>query len=401
MRRKLLTILFVLALLAISPMTAFADHGEGTLPAPYCGELEAADCDIVTEAQHAALDVESFTSDAQMNLHLEGFPGQPAEQMDFSLTSTSRYAMDPAVMAKMMEIQSMDPADMMSNVQDMMDVVLSFYSAASLDANMNVTLPQEVADLIAAQTPGVTIPTDITAHIIMKDGFAYTNLADYEDFYPGISANITWIGIDLAGLIKMGLEQSMQDPQAMQASVMGFQAGSIANSDQVHDLLNPYVVVERGDDDAVSGTDVAVFDTTFDINSFLASQEFLDLIVANLDMINASAQMEITKDQVDQAAGFLPLVGPLLFGGLDFGTSNAVGIDDNFLYGTAGRFNWDLSSIAQLAALAPEGTNLPIDPDMKPLLEYNWETTGSDFNSADEVQAPEDAVIIPLEALAP
>ena len=70
MRSKLFGLLVVLALLLGTFGTAFAQDK----PQPYCGDLAAADCDLLKASQEAMLGVTSYKSAATYSTTLTGIP---------------------------------------------------------------------------------------------------------------------------------------------------------------------------------------------------------------------------------------------------------------------------------------------------------------------------------------
>jgi hypothetical protein len=98
----------------------------------------------------------------------------------------------------------------------------------------------------------------------------------------------------------------------------------------------------------------------------------------------------------------LSFVGPMLFTGLDFHTTQAIGLEDFYNYRSDFVFNWDLSSLVGVARMVDSDGQMGLSAmmgDVAPVINFEIATDASDHNNAPEITAPEDAQIIPPEAL--
>ncbi len=294
----------------------------------------------------------------------------------------------------MMELQSAGPEAIMKNLDDFKTTTVDFYKSLGVDATIDFTMPDEIASILSAQS-GIEVPAEINLHVIMKDGFAYIATEGLAFIDPSLTDMGEWLGVDLAGAVEMGLEQSMNsnDPAQQQAMMESLGLSSMLNSEQVRGLVEEYVQVERLDDATVDNTDVAVFEHGFDFAGFLASPGFWQLIEDNLDTINAMSQTPITAEELQQARMAVTFLGPALFQGLNFKATNSIGLEDYYTYAQTVDFNWDLSGLLQMAASTgalPPGS--PTNASSSLLVDG----TNADFDAAPAIEAPADAVIIPL-----
>jgi hypothetical protein len=393
MRKNALLILLVIALMAFSAAPAFAQN----LPEPFCGDLDEADCAILQAAQDAQLALSSYVSTADATAVIAGIPGLPADELTFEWSQDTVLFLDPELTAAMAELQMQGPEAMLESMEELADLTVQFYETLGVDATVNVTLPAEIASILSAQA-GVEVPEDLSLQVIMSDGFAYIATEGLAFLGPQFTDMGDWIGVDLASAVAMGFEQSLNsdDPaqQAQMAQSLGFSA--MLSSEEGRALIEDYVIVERLDDDEVDGTEVNVFETSFDFAGFLASPGFWQFITDNLDTINSMSQTPITEEELQQAQMALTFLGPALLEGLEFSTTSSLGAEDALPYAQNVSFNWDLSGLLQFAAstgAVPAGTGT----DARISLEID--ATNSDFDAAPEITAPEDATIIPLEGM--
>lgn len=394
MHKNLLMVLLLLALSLFSTGTALAQD----LPEPFCGALAEDDCEILRQSQTAQLEVTSSTSSVEMVATVLGVPGLPAEELVFNWLQDATIHIDPEVMMEMIELQMAGPEEMIENMDALGDLTVELYRTMDLDAEVSLSLPQEIAALLSAQS-GIDVPEELMMHVILKDGIGYIAAEDLAFIDPSIATMGEWFGVDIAGAVEMGFEQSMnaQNAADQQAMMQSMAIGSLLNDEEVRGLFEGFVTAERGDDGEVEGAEVAVFESGFDFAGFLSSPGFWSLIAENLDAINAMADMQLTAEELQQAQMGMTFLGPALLQGLTFNSTTSIGLDDNLPYAQTIDFAWDLSSL--LAFAASTGA-LPAGSPSEAMISLEVDSVSSDYNSAPEIEAPEDAVIIPLDAMA-
>lgn len=400
--KKSVMVVLLVFLLLCSAVPAFAQD----LPKPFCGNLSEADCDILVSAQKASLEVGSGTYNAEVNFKLAGVPGLPVKEVSFNLTTDASYALDPKLTAELAAMQMMSAEEMTKNMEKMVDLLLNVYGSLSYDGEINLTLPKDIAALLSAQA-GTTIPEEIRLQIRVVDGYGYLNLEDLVPFAPPEQASQLkgWAGIDLLTLMKTGLQEGMKQgamDSAQMGSMAGFSVGSFLSSEEGRAMIEPYLIVTRERDDTVGDQDVAVFTNKVDVGKFVGSPLFRDLVISQLDNINRAADTQLTKDQVTESLTMLTFVGPMLFTGLDFHTTQAIGLEDFYTYRSDVVFNWDLSSLVGVAKMVDSDGKMGLSTmmgDVAPVVNLEITTDTADHNNAPEITAPENAQIIPLEAL--
>ncbi len=395
MRKNVMVVLLLAALMVFASTPVFA-QGSG-LPEPFCGNLVEADCDILKMSQDEQLNVSSYVSVVDATTTIAGIPGLPADELVFGWAQDTVLALDPEVTAAMVMLQMQGPEAVMENMEDLMGLTVDFYRTLGLDAVIGFSMPEEIASVIAAES-GVDVPSELTLQVIMSDGFAYIATEDLTFIDPSIADMGAWIGVDLAGMVEMGMAQSMEmdDPEAQQAMMTSLGFSAMISSDETRALLAPFVQVTRGDDDEVNGVEVAVFETSFDFAGFLASPGFWSLIRDNLDFINANIDTPISVEDLQQAQMMMTFLGPALLQGLELSSSVGIGLDDYLPYAQVVDFRWDLSGL--LAFAASTGA-LPEGAPERALISLEIDAANADYDDAPEIVAPEDAMIVPLEAM--
>jgi hypothetical protein len=398
LKRSAMVVVLVFLLLC-SAVPAFAQD----LPEPFCGNLSEDDCGILVSAQEAALEVGSGVYNSEINFQLAGVPGLPVEEISFNVTQDASYAVDPALMAELAAMQMMSAEEMAENMEAMVDLMLNLYATLSYDGEMNLTLPEDIAALLSAQA-GIDIPEEIRLQIRVVDGYGYLNLEDLVPFAqsPEDAEQLQgWAGLDLLTLMKAGLQEGMQEG-ATDSFSSGFGMGNFLNSEEGRAMIEPYLIVSRDRDDTVGDQDVAVFTNKVDVGKFVGSPLFRDLVISQLDVINEAADTNLTEQEVTEMLTMLTFVGPMLFTGLDFHTTQAIGLEDFYTYRSDFVFNWDLSSLVGVARMVDSNGEMGLSAmmgDVAPVISLEVATDASDHNNVPEITAPEGAQIIPPDAL--
>lgn len=398
-KSAVMMVLLVLLLIG-SAVPTFAQD----LPEPFCGALAEDDCAILISSQESMLEVGSGVYNSEVDFMVAGIPGLPVEELSFNLTQDATYALDPALAVQLAEMQSMAPEEMMANMEEMFDLLLELYGTLGYDGAMTLTMPEDVAALLSAQA-NTQIPEEIHLQIRIADGYGYLNLEDLAAFSAEAEGLEGWAGIDILTLMQMGLQESMQqgamEPSQM-GSMAGFGVGNLLNSEEGRAMIEPYISVERLRDTTADGQDAAVFESTFNMGTFVASPLFRDLVISQLDTINELSDTDLTEQEVTEMLTMLSFVGPMLFAGLDLHTTQTIGLEDLYVYQNEFVFAWDLSSLVGVARMVDSDGSMGLSTmlgDVAPVFNLELTTVASEHNAAPEITAPENAQIIPLEAL--
>lgn len=404
MRSKVLSLLLVLVLLLATFSTALAQAE------PFCGDLDEADCALITTATENMKEIASYTAGAEYSAQLVGIPGLPLSEASVQVMVGGAFAYDDAALAAAQQLgMATGQEELAALMSDSPELFVDFYNGWSFDAQIDVSVSEELAAALSADA-GVEIPTALAVPLILKDGILYVDVTELAPLMQGGEGMEGWIGFELGRVLEASAEQGVfeqaaasMDPEAMAmaggedaatvAALMGLQA---ALSDPT--AFEQFQTIERADDEDMDGMSVAVFVTSFDVLSFISSPQFVDLIMGLVDSGALGADAPTAAD-LEQGMQMLGLMGPMLFQGLTSESTTMISIDEpNFVVGQSTLFSWDLAGLLQMAAMSgqlPEG----IDPSAPIAVDFQTAISNSGFNEPQTIEAPADAMMIPLEAM--
>jgi hypothetical protein len=156
--------------------------------------------------------------------------------------------------------------------------------------------------------------------------------------------------------------------------------------------------VVRGEDAEVGdGQTGAVFDTSVDVAGLVASPAFTDMITALADA-GAFEGSGLTAADIEANLPMVSMMAPMLFADLVVGNSVTIGTEDMYVYNTSTEFSWDLAGLIQMAAMSGA---LPaeIDASAPMAISFTTNVDNADFNVEQTIEAPADAMMIPVEAM--
>jgi len=397
MRSKLFGLLVVFALLLGTFGTAFAQDK----PAPFCGDLAAADCDIITASQTAMEGVTSYQSAGKYGVTLTGIPGLPAPEIVVNVAADSAVAMDDAALKAVQGFAGKTQQDIVTMLAADGTPLVDLLAGLSLSSTISADVTPELATYLSAISGGFTIPAKATVGVRMVSGVLYLDLTEIASIVAGVPQG--WIGIPVADLVKAQVDAGVftqaaaqMDPSKLDPSTAAaLGAQSMIMGDMK--LFEKFMTITRGPDGDVNGTKVAVFDTKFDVGGLVASPEFADT-VKKLAASGAMGANAPKPADIDQVLSMIPLVGPMVFQGLEVGGSKSIGIDDSYVYDSSASVKWDLSGLIQMAAMSGQ---LPagIKSGDKVAFDISTDVANSNFDADQGIVAPADAMMIPLESM--
>jgi hypothetical protein len=406
MRRILLVLTLVVALLAL-PAAAFAQDAPILPPVP-CGDLSEEDCAILQDSQAASMELFAYDATLNFDFALTDVPDLP-QDISFGFVSDGSFSFSPEFLAQAMEFQAMmqenDMSDPMAMMEQSMDIGMAFYDQAAFDMVWDVTLSDDVAALLSQQA-GVTIPTELNLPLRLVDGFFYANLDDVAQIVPGLSG---WIGFDMVGFLEASMDQTMammeEGMSEMDPATMGAMMGSgTAMNPELQAAVEANTMVERLDDATVNGADVATFLHTFDFGGFLSDPAVIGMLVDQLQAQVATQNMmsedalPLTEEDIAMVAEMVPMLAPMLLSGLEWETVNTIGLDDLFVYTTDTSVSWDLGQLIGMAG-AMMGDASAAGQQSDAFFSLDVAAENSNFNGDVTVEAPEGAMIIPLDQM--
>ena len=99
----------------------------------------------------------------------------------------------------------------------------------------------------------------------------------------------------------------------------------------------------RLDDDEIDGEAAAVFSTIFDFVEFASSDVFVDYVAAQAAMAEQMGMEAVSEDDLAEMEEMMPMVAPMLFGGLDYEVQQAISLETGYTLATDVVMDWDLS----------------------------------------------------------
>jgi len=400
-----LSLALVLTLCVAGPALA-----QESTPA-YCSELGAEACELL-DASHAAMqNITSGVTEIEFTLLFNEIPEAPLSEIGVGYFQRSLFSYDADVASLIAEMQEMTAQErqlMLSDPDELASVVMDLVQGIATDVQLTVILSQEVADRIS-QEAGMTIPQEIDFSFVLLDGILYFNLEALVDIIPELALLGGWVGIDLTPLLEMSLqdvattELSEQDLQAIGngfASVNFGSSGPLVASIHASDptgLVSEFMRIERLEDDAINGNDVAVFRTTVDPVAFFSSPLYRNLLVALMSDETISGGLPVDQAGVDQIVSLSQVFGPMVMQSMNLELLEGIGLDDGYLYGSNFVLEWDLANLASLASMA--GGAIEIDPEAEPFIGIELLTLNDDLNEEITISVPPGAIVLPIEAL--
>jgi len=404
MRSKLASLLLVVLLLLALFSTALAQSE------PFCGDLDAADCDLLTTATANMKEVASYQASGNYNAILTGVPGLPLAEATVDVMVDGAFSYDESALAAAAELAMVQSQEDVTNLMaESPQLFVDFYNGWAFDMVISLDANEELAAALSADA-GIELPSSLSVPLILKDGILYVDVTEVAPFIDGMQEMKGWLGFELGGVIEAAAEQGVfeqaaasMDPEAMasagamdpatMAALMGMQA---ALGDPT--AFEKFMTITRSDDDEIDGAAVAVFVTKLDLLAFISSPEFVEL-VKSLATSGALGADALSAADVDQAMQMLGMMGPMLFQGLTSENTTAVSIDEpNYLVAEASLFSWDLTSLLQMAAMSGA---IPADqmPSGVSLVEFSTSVVNSEIGEEQTIEAPADAMVIPAEAM--
>ncbi len=405
MRSKLISLLLVMALLLASFSTAFAQAE------PFCGDLSADDCELLTVAMQNMLGVTSYQASAEYRGVLAGLPGLGIDEAAVTVTVDGSFSYGEeavAAAAALAGVQTQE--DLAAVMAESPEVLVNFYNGWSFDMVIVVDISEELAEALSADI-GVPVPDLFSVPVKLVDGVLYVNLTDVAPLLEGGESLAGWLGFEFGPVLEAAAEQGMFEAAATQ---MEMDPSMLADSPENAALaaalfavqaamtdpaaFEKYMDVSRADDDVINDMDVAVFVTKMDIPALISSPEFIDLI-KGLAESGALGEEAPSAAEIEQALTMLSFMGPMLFQGLVSESTTAVSLEEpNYIVAQTTLFSWDLSGLLQMAAMTGA---LPAEemPSGASLIEFSTSVVNSAFNEPQTINAPADATIIPAESM--
>ena len=395
MRSKLASLALVLILLLASFSTALAQE------ALFCGDLEEADCALLTTAAVNLQSVSSYQASAIYSVDLSGIPGLPDTSVAVGVDGAFSYGESAqAAMSALAGLQTQE--DLTNVLVESPEAIVDLYNGWSFDMEISASLGETLAGVLSADT-GYAIPAELSVPLVLQEGVLYVDVTEIAPLLDGMQDLTGWIGFEFGPVLAAAAEQGLladfaaqADGGAGDAATAGALAGVALLSNP--GAFEPFMSIERGEDIDLDGTDAATFVTTLDIASLISSPEFVEL-VKSLAASGALGEGAPSAADIDQALAMVGMMGPVLFQGLSAESVTAVGIEEpSYVLAQSNCFNWDLAGLLQMAAMSGA-----LPPEMgstdAAAVDILAEVINSALNEPQEIEAPADALVVPAESM--
>lgn len=392
----------LLSLAILWPTAALAQDEFAPLPPPFCGELSDADCQLLIDSQELMRYISSMQTSLSVRSGLAGLPDVADEDMLFEMAMDMTMHIDPALNERMRT--AVESADAALSIAEMRELVVQFYETLGFDIEMQMALPRVVRAAIEADE-GLVFPESLVMRVRMVNGYVYVDTDALVESFPELGADLEssgiagWIGFDVAGQIaqQMAAGEPVDDSmvQSMQATMTFSQ---LMTDEMIRDLLEPYITVERLDDEERDGEPVAVFATSVNLGRLVARPEFTQLLRQIAETASATSGDPLEEQELGMTILGIQLLSNMLARSFTFEVLQVIGIDMPYLYDSSLFVQFDLSGL--LAFLAMSGEELP--PELRgaiPLFTLDVDVSYSNFDAAPPVEKPAGAQIIPLDML--
>jgi len=398
MRSKLASLTLVLILLLASFSTALAQE------ALFCGDLEEADCALLTTAAVNLQSVSSYQASATYSVDLAGIPGLPDTSVAVGVEGAFSYG--ESAQAAMSVLAGLQTQEDLTNVMvESPEAIVDFYNGWSFDMEISASLGEALAGVLSADT-GYAIPAELSVPLVLQEGVLYVDVTEIAPLLDGMQDLTGWIGFEFGPVLAAAAEQGLLADAAAQVDAEALSSGDAATAGALAGVallsnpgaFEPFMSIERAEDIDLDGTEAAVFVTTLDIASLISSPEFVEL-VKSLAASGVLGEGAPSAADIDQALAMVGMMGPVLFQGLTAESVTAVGLEEpSYVLAQSNSFNWDLAGLLQMAAMSGA-----LPPEMAGTgaasVDILAEVINSALNEAQEIEAPADALLVPAEAM--
>jgi hypothetical protein len=367
----------------------------------FCGDLEEADCALLTTAAVNLQSVSSYQASAIYSVDLSGIPGLPDTSVAVGVDGAFSYGESAqAAMSALAGLQTQE--DLTNVLVESPEAIVDLYNGWSFDMEISASLGETLAGVLSADT-GYAIPAELSVPLVLQEGVLYVDVTEIAPLLDGMQDLTGWIGFEFGPVLAAAAEQGLladfaaqADGGAGDAATAGALAGVALLSNP--GAFEPFMSIERGEDIDLDGTDAATFVTTLDIASLISSPEFVEL-VKSLAASGALGEGAPSAADIDQALAMVGMMGPVLFQGLSAESVTAVGIEEpSYVLAQSNSFNWDLAGLLQMAAMSGA-----LPPEMgstdAAAVDILAEVINSALNEPQEIEAPADALVVPAESM--
>ncbi len=350
-------------------------------PAPFCGNLSAGDCAIVTDSAQAMRELESAAFHFNMDMSVGDFPGTEPSSISFRLSGQGAYAIEPGTLTAI----TLSPSELMQNFSQLSQMTEQTLQGISGDATLLLFFPQEMIQ--SASKSGTHLPSKVGLSLRLVDGIGYINLDKLAELDTSGGLPHGWIGIDLVDFFHRAMEQS----DLSSSLTMPGLDPEMMNTFTDPDFLGQFISIERLDDAEVDGQTAGVFKTSIDLGALYSSEEYQSLLRQQLEALEGA-------DFSDEELQNIMEMYATLYDGFVIDMTQTIGLDDQYVHAMDIAFDWTIDFGEALAGIA--GSDSDANVTSQPIhLTFGFQGELSQFNHAPAITAPENAHIIPTDEL--
>ena len=363
----------------------------------FCGDLAAADCALLQDAQTnaAAQTSGAVTMDVDLTLRNldESMPGEQVISLDVDAIWNGDFSRFESMETEMLARMD-DPTQLMAMMSEML-------AEMSGTISVSVDIPEALQDDAFFED----FPAGVTLEMRLVDGIAYIDLSSLADVMPEDEIPAGWLGFDITELMQMAMQsgpgnegdmaphgegkEGKQDPREPKgADTMTGLAIPADMQEMVEawsdpEFLGEFMTVERLPDQSVADQQAAVFQTNFNLRSLMDSAEFHEL----LGMTGELGGMD-----EDEVSGIAMMVGMMTLG-LDIEALRFINLDDGLPLREELHLDWDVSALINLAEQSEDSSELESSFGLDFLIDFSFS------NEELPVTAPEGAFLMPMEMM--
>ncbi len=387
------------------PGSALAQSDFPPLPAPFCGDLSEADCQLLIDSQEAMRYLSSMNSSITIASGLTGLPDFADEDLAFAMAMDMTMHLDPALNEAMRVAMMGMTEDPEASMQEITELLVAFYETLGMDMDMQMSLPSVMRAAIEADE-GVAFPETLAMRTRMVDGYVYVDMDALADSFPDLRADMEsegitgWLGFDMAGQLARDMTGDGEpiDDSTVQAMQMSLIFNQWMADEPTRALLEPYITVERLADEERNGETVAVFRTSLNLARLVANRDFTQLLRGTAESLMSASGEAVNEQEMGMAILGIQMLTNMLAQSFEFELLQVIGVDSAYAYDYNLFVQFDLSGL--LSLLAMTGEEIPAElMGAVPVFTFDMDASYSDLNAAPEIVAPEDAQIVPLDTL--
>ncbi len=365
----------------------------------FCGDLSAADCALLQDAQTNAGAQTSGGVTMDMDLTLRNvpdlMPGDHVISLDVDVIWNGDFARFESMESGMLAMMD-DPAQLMAMMSEML-------AETSGSLSLSLAIPESLQD----EDFVVDFATGFTVEMRLVDGIAYIDLSSLAEVMPEDGIPDGWLGLEITESMQMAMQsgpgeagdmaphgdgkEGKQDPREPKGADTMTRLAIPADMQELveawsdPEFLGQFVTVERLADQSVADQQAAVFKTGFNLRALMDSAELHEL----LGMTGEFGGMD-----EDEMPGISMMLGMLTLG-LDMEALEFINLDDGLPLREEFHMSWDLSVLMSLAEESADSEELeaPFGLGLDFLIDYSF---------SDEVltvTAPDDAFFMTPEMM--